>query len=192
MTGPDASPRTDTEPMAFTGWEFFRGAVTAWWVFLPTLAVLHIWLGAWALIVVLNALTWSFGALVAGAPLAWMLGRMLRRVPRVGIHLLAFAVLGAIVGVATTWVAIATMSGPRTTGVAVLAALHVIAATVAVGIGWWSTARRALREDAATNGDVDSSRMPPRTRRDVPTAASARPAAVHHDTATRRPADGGR
>lgn len=146
MTAAVVSPRTEAEPMAFTSWEFIRGAVTAWWLFLPILAVLHLFLGLGSLIVVVNALPWSLGALIVFSPAAWLLGRMLRRTARVGIHLLAFAAIGAAIGAATTGVAVAVneYDGIDT---APLSALHITAATIAVALGWRSTARRALRTE---------------------------------------------
>lgn len=150
MTGPDASPRTASEPMAFTTSEFVRGALSAWWMFLVVLTAVHIWLGPIAFIVAWYAAPWSIGALVAGAPLAWALGRMLRRDPDVRVHFAAFLALGLVVGGTTTWLAIAAGVGGGATGLAFYAALHVVAAAIAVPLGWWRVARTALRSDGAT------------------------------------------
>jgi len=125
MTGPDGryrlpSPRTSELPMAFTGWEFTRGALIAWLGF-NLLAPLVIagsgivaglliphnsgigYAGATLVIAPMVLVPWSLGAvLILGAPLALVLGRALRGTTRRRTHRAAFAGLGAFVGAATT------------------------------------------------------------------------------------------
>ncbi|MFD5225535.1 hypothetical protein ACFWHT_07940 [Microbacterium sp. NPDC058342] len=95
-------------PMDFGFRDLARGAVTAWTVFMAILigalvllslaggdpggAVLLLGYGA----VVGGAI--SLAVMLAGCPLAWLLGRALVRVRAVGLHALAFTALGAATG----------------------------------------------------------------------------------------------
>jgi len=93
------------------------------------------------------ALPWSIGALLlAGGPLAWLLGLTLRRVRAIWPHLLAFAVLGAAVGGTTAWVATTVMSG-TSAGLGLTVPAAVVTAGSVV-FGWWRASRRALADDA--------------------------------------------
>jgi len=114
------SPRTVELPMAFTAWEFIRGALIAWVVFnLSAPLVILAWgllqtairgggVQAWAsmpIVVVYTpmfAAPWSLGALLLiGAPMAFLLGTALRRISYRAIHLAAFGGLGLAVGAMT-------------------------------------------------------------------------------------------
>jgi signal transduction histidine kinase len=144
----ETSPRTQTEPMAFTRTEFWRGATSAWLWFIPlSLAPWTIFFGPYAVIAAMYVVPWSIGAALVFATPAYLLGRALRRIPRMPVHLLAFASLGAAVGVATTVVLFAVdPSLGQAMGAAILT-VNTAASTAAVTIGWWRSARRALRSD---------------------------------------------
>lgn len=147
MTEP--SPRTASEPMAFTRTEFWQGLTSAWLWSLPLLLVpWAVFLGYYAVVAVLYIVPWSVGATLAfGAP-AYFLGRVLRRIPRVPVHLTAFAVLGAVVGAATTGVLFVVDPSLRQAMGAMILTVNVAGSALAVTVGWWRTARRALRAEA--------------------------------------------
>jgi len=152
------STRSAKYPMAFTWGEFWLGAVIAWGVFQLLAA------GATAL------LSWTFGGIayaaiaapttawisalatsLLGIPAAWLLGTTLRRVRPMWVHLLAFAVLGGIVTIATfclleLWgVGDSTPFEWQTTWL--LTAIYIGPGAVSVAGGWWWTAALALRTD---------------------------------------------
>jgi hypothetical protein len=168
--------------MAFTLWEFARGALIAWLGFNVLAPVI---IAGWSIVAIVASgtfselgsvvwillfapiilLPWSIGALlVLGAPLAFVLGRTLRRTTTRASHFAAFAVLGMVVGVATSiaytgfsyWPQVtATQTYPTvpTFGEQILMHSPVIlllAVTTAatVTLGWCITATRALRGDA--------------------------------------------
>lgn len=178
---PKKSPRSAEEPLAFTPGELWRGAGFAWCSFMILLA------GGFLIAMVFDMilsttgpeaeyidvelmLTMNFflfamvllvggacGIVVAagGALVAWFLGRGLRRIRPMTVHLLVYTALGAAVGALAVW----TMSfdegafwtvGPYTWIIGVSAAL-------AVPLGWWFSARLALRADrrAAAESAVD-------------------------------------
>ncbi|GAB3155883.1 hypothetical protein GCM10027058_29030 [Microbacterium neimengense] len=126
-----------------------------WFLLFSTLAstaMLH-----WgALIALMYAVPWSLAALLIGSPLAYGLGWMLRTAASMPLHLVAFTVFGAAIGVGTTTVAFAApwsdLSGDGMNAVSVPAVAMWIAATVAVPLGWRFTSKRALRSDAAELG----------------------------------------
>jgi len=167
--------RTTEHPMAFTAWEFIRGALLAW-LFFVLLAPLAVTIGMTnpasitatfaylpmiLIIAPLYAVPWSAGALLAlGVPLALVLGLLLRGVASVRLHLICFAALGAFVGGVTTVVQLwsRTIPQPGVTyygdqpsvwdllpgSVPLLVSMQLITA-IGVTLGWWITARRALR-----------------------------------------------
>lgn len=147
MTEP--SPRTANEPMAFTRTEFWRGATSAWlWSLVLLLAPWAVFLNYYAVIAVVYVVPWSAGATLAFAAPAYALGCALRRMPRMLVHLTAFAVLGAVVGAATTGVLfLVDPSLGQSMGPMVMT-VNVVGSALAVTVGWWRTARRALRADA--------------------------------------------
>src|SRR5690606_26105263 len=105
-------------------------------------------IGWWIAILVI--LPWSFGALaMLGVPLAIALGLLLRRVPNFRIHLLAFALLGAAVGSATTVVFFGLSDWSSPTDIrGTVTVVNTILCAACVAAGWWSTASPALAEDA--------------------------------------------
>ncbi|MFJ6651989.1 hypothetical protein ACIQLJ_04225 [Microbacterium sp. NPDC091313] len=150
-----ASPRSDEHPMGFSPGEFLRGALLAWVWFLAlsTLFFLPIFF-IYFVYALLYTVPFSLAALVVGALPAYGLGIALRAVTRVPVHLAAFAVFGLLVGVATTAVAIATMGldgqGWGYGSLSAPALATTLAATIAVPLGWWQSARRALRGDRSS------------------------------------------
>lgn len=96
------------------------------------------------------ALPWSIGALMlVGGPAAWGLGVALRRIGAIRVHLLCFALLGAIVGAVTAWVACQTMGlFPEGSGALIFTAAGAIVTGASVAFGWRRTAKSALADDA--------------------------------------------
>lgn len=166
------SPRTAAEPMAFTWREFRRGALTAWGVFNVLAPVVIA-----ALTVVIESPTGSAGAavyvlvfaplllvpisfaalVVLGAPLAYALGRGLRRTASEGAHLAAFVALGAVVG-ATAGAIVLTAFRLEWSPWAILLCAAVTAFPVA--FGWWHARRRALQDDAGAPDPSPSAPAP--------------------------------
>lgn len=153
---PDA-PRTDAEPLAFTRTEFLRGAGRAWlWT---TLLLIAAWAvvsrGSSVIIGTVIILIWSVPALFVGACGAYVLGHALRRTPRIGLHLGAFAGYGALIGTATSMAAVFVLFGSSEGfGVSPLFSLvNVPLSAIGVAGAWFVTMRRALRADAAGFGD---------------------------------------
>jgi len=134
------SPRTAELPMAFTGWEFTRGALTAWGLFLilfgpvmlgllvvPRLVLLidamddpvtlrflthgPSQIPQTVLLSYIYAIPSSMIAVLVGGALAYAIGHSLRRVRHRGVHLAAFALLGLAVGAGTTLLFIALTIG---------------------------------------------------------------------------------
>lgn len=162
-SSPSASPRTDLEPLAFTRTEFLAGAGRAWlWTTLLLIAAWAVLTGGWSLIVgTVTILLASIPALVVGAPGAYVLGRRLRRSPRVATHLVLFVVYGAVVGALTTMlvvpVAIGTSEGLSI--VPLFSLVNVPLSAIGVASAWFVTMRRALRADAAARDD-DADSLP--------------------------------
>jgi hypothetical protein len=86
--------------------------------------------------------------MVFGVLLARPVGLLLRRVRSIPVHLAAYTALGILVGLGYAAV-VGQGRLPSVTHAWDLLMLYPgIAATIAVPLGWWWTARRALREDA--------------------------------------------
>ena len=112
------SPRTAYEPMAFRFVEFVRGAFIAsgWFLLLSLVcfAVIPPLLGSdprsWVFTPFMMAyvgfpmivIPASIAGILVGSPFAYLLGRSLRRVTKMGAHVAAFAVLGLLVGSAVS------------------------------------------------------------------------------------------
>ena len=166
-----AGPRTSERPMAFRFGEFARGAFSAWGWFLlfslPALVFAPIaaeafggaslsWQQglAWAPLYIyvgfpLVVLPSSIGALVIWSPLTYLLGLCLRRTRAAAVHLAAFIAFGVGIGVATAAIAGAALGYAPSMMVG-----FVLAAGVAIPMGWHRTARRALANDAAAEASV--------------------------------------
>jgi len=140
------SPRTDAEPMAFTGREFFRGAVAAWIraMILTTFAWTMCTGGLGIIFATPIVVVAASAATVLFAVLAWALGRALRRVRRIGIHLLLFAVLGALIGGATTAGYSLSTAGMLGGVTPLLYVVNAICGAAAVALGWRRAASHAL------------------------------------------------
>lgn len=143
------TPRSHAEPMAFTGIEFFRGAIAAWlWALgLTTLGWAVVAAGIGGIIALIYATPAVTAATVLFAVVAWALGRLLRRVRAIAVHLVLFAALGAAVGAVTTAAFGATLSG--VTGTvghlgSVTYAVNIACGALAVPLGWWHVAARVV------------------------------------------------
>lgn len=143
------TPRSHAEPMAFTGIEFFRGAIAAWlWALgLTTLGWAIVAAGIGGIVALIYATPAVTVATVLFAVVAWTLGRLLRRVRAIAVHLVLFAALGAAVGAITTAAYGATPSG--VTGPvghlgSVVYAVNIACGALAVPLGWWHVAGRVI------------------------------------------------
>ena len=159
--------RTPEQPMAFSSGELLRGAVIVWATFLglmmlfvplfttisglavgqsplETIATIPEAIGL-AILAVLYALVPSLIVMALGAGLSGLIGRALRRVSSIPVHLAVYTLLGAVIS-AVYWV-IFHAPGAWSPYDAFLLA-PAVAATVAVPLGWWWNARHALQRDA--------------------------------------------
>lgn len=181
------SRRTPELPMAFSAWEFIRGALLAWLAFLllaPIMFMLAVAImGAAAsfgdfavsavvfgLMGLITIFPWAIAALIVGSPLAFLLGRSLRRVTRISVHLLLFAAFGLLLGVVASAVATPLINlsdaPPTEYWESILDSLHfiigaVLASAIAVPLGWWITAKLALRADSRRSAPAPVSAWEP-------------------------------
>ncbi|CAH0202862.1 hypothetical protein SRABI121_02531 [Microbacterium sp. Bi121] len=156
--------------MAFSRAEFFRGAIASWlWFIVVHQLCLLLTMGGYGVVVLSLTLPWSFGALLIGSPLAYLIGRALRGERRRWVHELIFGLFGLVVGVLTTalavWLTGDGLGDPA--GWWPIAAIMAASACPAVVLGW----RFGARE---TRGP--ETRRRPRRRVD--------PDAEHEDSAT--------
>ncbi|GGM51203.1 hypothetical protein [Microbacterium saperdae] len=142
--------------MRFTRREFWRGAWSAWLLFMialtGTLVVTGVlqsgppWGNVFSSIVVFLLYGIPIGGAVsllvmlAGSPLAWGLGRLLVATDHVVAHLLAFAGLGAAIGAAVT--ASGIIGQPPAPFVAVV----IVTCAISVAGGWYRTFWRSRQE----------------------------------------------
>lgn len=152
----DAStPRSPSEPMAFTRAEFWRGALAAWCTFMILLSLTLIVTGVaqsglpWDPPLSMIALYLMFGLPIGGliaavvtvtaSPVAWVVSRALRRTRSVVVHLLTYAAFGAALGFAVLMLGVLVTSGDPgyafTSPTAWLTPL-MCALAVAGGCGW--------------------------------------------------------
>lgn len=96
------SPRTAELPMAFTAWEFLRGAIFTYVSFVLATMAFSIWGFVWGVIVALVfAAPIAFvTTILVGIPFSFIAGTSLRRVKTRWIHLAAHAAAGTIAGFA--------------------------------------------------------------------------------------------
>ena len=154
-------PRTDKLPMAFTEWEFFRGALIAYGLFLAFSAIAWVWIVIiGSIIAVIYVAPFGFASLVlVGMPLAYLTGTLLRREVRTWVHLFWHGLVGLIAGGAgivfglciigpeSVW----TISAPHLPDFSLLASGWIIAlveallTVLAAMAGWRITSRRALQ-----------------------------------------------
>lgn len=149
--------------MAFTGKEFARGAFAAWVVFMvllfSTLVVAGVlesgepWGPPLSVITLYLIYGIPIGALVSAvvtfvmSPVAWAIGRGLRRQPRLPAHVAAYLLLGSAIGVLLVFGSAVVSRGD--VGSLVTNWFPWFAATacaVSVAAGWGWTVRRAVRE----------------------------------------------
>jgi hypothetical protein len=142
--------------MRFTRREFWRGAWSAWLLFMIALTGILVvtgilqsgppWGSAFSSVVVFLLYGIPIGGVVsllvmlAGSPLAWGLGRLLAVADHIVAHLLAFAGLGAAIGAAVTATGI--IGYPPTPFIAVVIA----ACALSVTGGWYWTFWRSRQE----------------------------------------------
>lgn len=175
MTVQADAVRPPEKPMGFTGAEFCRGAFAAWLVFMILLTLYLIVSaivqsgGAWGSPLSMVQLYLMFGVPIGGivsafvtlmaAPLIYLIARRLAHTARLTVHVLVYAVFGAVLGLAVLGVAALVSQSQLavvfTTGFSWLVAA-VCAVSVAGGWGWtvWRLTRPrradpdALAEDA--------------------------------------------
>lgn len=154
--------------MAFTRDELLRGGVTVWLLFLflllsseavhlPILALTSgsaagpasIFGGLFLLILIgLIGGGVSAVAMCLALPLIRLLAHLLRRVTRISLHVAVYSLVGIAIG----WASLALLRGGHAfaalTAWDYFVVLPAVAAAIAVPVGWWWTAHRALRRDA--------------------------------------------
>lgn len=154
-------PRNDELPMAFTAWEFARGALIAYGLFVLCTAIFWLWTLIGVVVVLGYVVPFAFASLVlVGAPLAYLTGMLLRRESRTWIHLLWHAVVGVVAGVAGVFFALCII-GPGSSFTAphwpdfallqsiwILAEVEILLTVAAVMTGWRITSQIALRRHA--------------------------------------------
>jgi hypothetical protein len=152
-------PRTDELPMAFTAWEFVRGALIAYGLFLAFTAVGWIMFGPLAsLVALIYAAPVGFATLLlAGAPLALLAGYLLRRVPAVPVHLAWFGAIGLVTGMTgvllflSVYDARTIWTWPHLPDLSLIAPVlwmpifQALLTVPSVMLGWRITSKRALR-----------------------------------------------
>ncbi|NNC13508.1 hypothetical protein HII28_16700 [Planctomonas sp. JC2975] len=163
------SPRTPQLPRAFTLQEFVGGAARAVFWFQPlgavTSLVIGLVVGAFdhaqfatiPMLLILSALCGipvSVAAGVVFSPFAYRLGRRLEHVGRDRAHVIAFTLLGLVVGVITAvlfglgWSLVTGVtSWSSTFGLSLYVCAYAPASAVTVPLGWWGASRLALRAD---------------------------------------------
>lgn len=151
--------RTPERPMAFGPGDLWRGAGTAWCVFMAILLVVMAALtlftgdvGAAVVVIIYAGLVGGVVALVmmlVFTPIAWLLGRALVRVRSVAVHILVFTVLGAGVGLAVLLLFIAWGAEAESVFTSGWAWALIGASVISVVAGWTHAARRAHRADAS-------------------------------------------
>lgn len=162
------SPRTTAEPMAFSRDELTSGGLCVWVTYvillLVTLTVTLIVaslisggdglslqsLAYLPLVLITAALVGggiSFVAMLIGLPLAWLIGRALRRESSVVVHLIAYAALGAAVGTAALLLLSTTAWGTFLAPASFLGLVIAMPAVIAVPLGWWRNFKRVHRAE---------------------------------------------
>lgn len=163
-----SSPRTASEPMAFTDEELLRGACSAWVIFMALLLIgttasitpgivaegwspslltgigFVLLLDLYVLVIggILSAIVMALGLVIAKP-----LGLLLRRVRPLWAHLLAYTALGFAIAIG--YVAIIRSLGmlSASSTLDLLFLIPAFAVVIAVPLGWWRTAHLSLRED---------------------------------------------
>jgi hypothetical protein len=151
--------RTDEFPMAFSAWEFTRGALIAYGLFLAFTAVGWIMFGPLAsLMALFYAAPVGLATLILiGAPLALLAGLLLRRVPAVPVHLAWFGAVGLVAGTAgvllflSVYDAHSMWTWPHVPDLSIVAPVlwmpifQALLTVPSVMLGWRITSKKALR-----------------------------------------------
>lgn len=151
--------RTPERPMAFGPGDLWRGAWTAWCVFMVMLLVVMTALTLPSGDIGLTAVVLLYAVLIGGVvallvmlvftPVAWLLGRALVRVRVVAVHVLAFTALGAVVGLAVLLLFIVFGADAESVFASESGWAVMGGSAVSVVAGWAHAARRARRSDMA-------------------------------------------
>lgn len=170
------SPRSATEPMAFTDAELVRGAVISgitFVLFAPLIMILltvvtthyppSLGISVYVILVasLVGVVPATLITIIAATPVARAIGRALRRERRRWPHLLAFGGLGAVASVVVStivgllmWSATGGNAGPNP--LTFMVPFGLLLAPVAAGSaawGWWRASRRALARDTVPEGE---------------------------------------
>lgn len=146
--------------MDFTRREFWRGAWASWGIFMISLTIaltvaglLQADASAVGLAMIFLIYGLPIGAVVSllamliGSPIAWVIGRLLRRAESITAHVTSYAALGGFIGAAV--LAIAPLGDPRESLAAkaslALVVIAVCAVSVAGGWAWTFIRSRAER-----------------------------------------------
>lgn len=151
-------PRTDELPMAFTAWEFIRGALITYGLFLVFTGTMWIWLGIGAVIAIVYVAPFGFASLIlVGSPAAFATGMLLRRELRTGVHLFWHGLVGflaggagvlialCIVGPGGSWLPLHLPDFSLLSGVWIIALIEAVLTIGAAMAGWTITSWIALR-----------------------------------------------
>ncbi|MBO9578778.1 MAG: hypothetical protein J7480_08445 [Microbacteriaceae bacterium] len=154
--------------MAFTAWEFIRGALMAILYFnLLTMLVFGVTTGGFGLLFApFWSVPWSFGAaIVLGPTVVLPVAVLLRRTRSRTGHALVYAGLGLVVGIVVSAVGAQTgwaFVGPapasgagfwqRVSAYSFSIIVVTIDSAIAVPAGWYWSMRRARRDDTRPNG----------------------------------------
>ncbi|MBX3103941.1 MAG: hypothetical protein KF867_03105 [Cryobacterium sp.] len=169
------SKRSQEAPMDFTFGELSKGALDAWLIFnllLPFGVTIWEWFAAGPAaqaftLLPLFIMTLIVGGIISlpssllvdfviGVPLAYGIGKMLRKVKKIWIHLPSFLVLGIAVGVSAGYLSWRLLWGRNDSmssgndsafGIAFVVTLTLLTA-ISVLLGWFLAYSRAMRSDA--------------------------------------------
>jgi hypothetical protein len=156
--------------MAFTPWEFIRGALITYGLFVAFSAGAWIWIYViGAIVAIAYVVPFGFVSLIlVGIPLAYLTGMLLRREIRTWVHLAWHGLAGLIAGGAGVLFALCIVgpgglweiSAPHLPDLSLLAAggwiiaiIEALLTVVAAMAGWRITSRRALGPVVRTTSD---------------------------------------
>ncbi|MEV4735029.1 MULTISPECIES: hypothetical protein [unclassified Microbacterium] len=175
---PDASMRTPERPMAFSTDELLNGGLLTWLLFCGLVPVGILASMLWALpsatqplwsdwlisglaILVISVIVAIVSLVLVpfGILLVRPIALALRRVRAMPVHVTAYTVLGAAIGALYLTVIGTIPSLTEVNTYTILITTPAVAITIATPLGWWLSARRALRKDAGlvrTRADEDA------------------------------------
>ena len=156
--------RSADEPFAFSRDEWLFGAFQSWlafvvlacaamvaWSVFPSLPTRFDGLAWVPMIVAMTAIiggTVSFAVMLIGLPVAYALGRALRRTTSTAVHLTTYAGLGAAIGTLALGVFWLAVGAPWPA----LAVTTIAVTTASTTWGWWRASRGARRAPGGTTG----------------------------------------